>query len=112
MLLISLDVPPFGPSPGPGGEWRGANFALGTHGASKTGLLVRLLGKGHYPPAARFAVATTGPTLAFSVTRRALGNPSAFRFTVAAGREMMDESSGGGSDFAPARGSFRYAFTG
>jgi hypothetical protein len=110
MLLIGLDVPPFGPSGIPGGEWNGANFALGTHGPSKTGLLVRL-GEGRRPPA-RFAIVTTGPTLTFSVARRALGNPAAFSFTVAAGREMMDESSSGGSDFAPARGSFRYALTG
>lgn len=42
MLLIGVDVPPLGPRPTtPGGEWRGANFALGTHGPSKTGQMVR-----------------------------------------------------------------------
>ena len=43
MLLIGIDVPPLGPRPiTPGGEWRGANFALGTHGPSRTGRMVRL----------------------------------------------------------------------
>jgi hypothetical protein len=46
MLLIGVDVPPIGPRPQiPGGPWLGANFALGTHGPSKTGLIVKL-GKG------------------------------------------------------------------
>jgi hypothetical protein len=112
MLLIGVDVPPLGPRPiVPGGEWRGANFAMGTHGPSKTGLLVRL-GKGESRQVARFKIVTSGSTLTFSVPRRALGNPAWFVFTVAAAREMAKEEQGGGVDFAPARGTFRYTLTG
>ena len=51
MLLIAIDVPPLGPRPvAPGGEWRGANFALGTHGPARTGQLVRL-GERRHPRA-------------------------------------------------------------
>jgi hypothetical protein len=112
MLLIGIDVPPLGPRPSsPGGEWLGANFALGTHGPSKTGVLVRL-GQGESRRAARFAIRTGGSTLTFSVPRRALGNPAWFTFSVAAAREMPKEAAGGGVDVAPVRGTFRYALTG
>jgi hypothetical protein len=113
MLLIGIDVPPLGPRPTiPGGEWRGANFALGTHGPSKTGLMVRL-GQGEYRQVASFKIVTSGSTLTFTIPRRALGNPAWFAFTVAAAREMEEEeATGGGFDIAPARGTFRYALTG
>jgi hypothetical protein len=112
MLLIGIDVPPLGPRPIiPGGEWPGANFAVGTHGPSKTGLMVRL---GQKIPAesrlvARFTILTSGSTLTFSIPRRALGNPAWFTFSVAAAREMEEGATGGGVDSAPARGTFRYA---
>ena len=115
MLLVGIDVPPLGPRPiTPGGEWRGANFALGTHGPSRTGRMVRLT----HPAAAEsrqvatFGIVADGSTLTFSVPRRALGNPGWFTFTAAAARETADEGRGGGADFAPARGTFRYALTG
>ncbi len=114
MLLISVDVPPLGPRPTiPGGDWRGANFALGTHGPSQTGLMVRL---GQDIPAgsripARFKIVTSGSTLTFSIPRRALGSPAWFAFTVAAAREMPNDQQGGGIDFAPPGGNFRYTLT-
>jgi hypothetical protein len=115
MLLVGIDVPPLGPRPTPGGDWLGANFAAGTHGPSKTGQLVRL-GKGEDPQVvrlARFTVVTRGATLTFSLPRRALGDPAWFTFTVAAAREgVADDATGGGADFAPARGTFRYTLTG
>ena len=70
MLLIGIDVPPLGPPPiRPGGEWPGADFALGTHGPSTTGQVVRL---GRGAPAttrlvAAFKVTTCGKSLTFSI---------------------------------------------
>ena len=113
MLLIGIDVPPLGPRPvAPGGEWPGANFALGTHGPSKTGQLVRL---GHGIPAsarqvATFKIATTGPTLTFSIPRSVLGSSTWFTFSAAAAREM-EETTSGGIDLAPAHGTYRYILT-
>jgi hypothetical protein len=108
MLLIGIDVPPLGPKPLPNGGWRGMDFALGTHGPSKTGLLVRLGGAGTRR-LARFPIVTAGSTMSFSIARRALGDPAWFRFQVAAARETEAET-GGGVDFAPAaRTTFRYA---
>ena len=112
MLLIGIDVPPIGSRPIPDGEWRGANYALGTHGPSKTGLLVKL---GTAPEGqrevARFPIVTNGSTLTFSIARRSIGNPAWFRFQVAAAREAERET-GGGVDMAPDRGTFRYARSG
>ena len=114
MLLIGVDIPPLGPRPlSPGGPWPGANFAFGTHGPSKTGLIVRL-GAGipqESRQVAKFKIITTGSTLVFSIPRRPLGEAACFRFTVAAAREVQN-GSGGGLDLAPANGTFRYAFTG
>jgi hypothetical protein len=111
MLLIGVDVPPLGPRPiTPGGEWRGANFALGTHGPSKTGLMVRL-GRGENRRIARFKIVTSGSTITFSVPRAALGNPAWFTFSVAAARELDDGPNAGGVDAAPARGTFHYTLT-
>jgi hypothetical protein len=114
MLLIGVDVPPLGPRPiTPGGEWRGANFALGTHGPSRTGRMVRLTGTipAESRRVATFGIVVSGSTLTFSIPRRALGNPGWFTFMTAAARELADEGRGGGADFAPARGTFRYALT-
>lgn len=112
MLLIGIDVPPIGPRPIPDGEWRGANYALGTHGPSQTGLLVEL---GVAPEGqrqlARFPIVTKGSTVSFSITRRSIGNPAWFRFQVAAARETERET-GGGVDMSPDRGTFRYALSG
>jgi hypothetical protein len=114
MLLIGIDVPPLGPRPvKPGGEWTGANFALGTHGPSKTGQVVRL-GEG-IPTSSRrvaaFKIVTRGATLTFSIPRRVLGSPAWFTFTVAAARESENDAAGGGGDLAPVHGTFRYALT-
>lgn len=107
MLLIGIDVPPLGAPPvAPGGDWRGADFALGAHGASKAGQVVRLGRRS--PRVATFEIRTVGSTLTFSVARRALGNPRWFAFVVAAGRET-ESAAGGGADLAPDRGTFRYA---
>lgn len=110
MLLIGIDTPPLGPRPIPDGEWRGANFALGTHGPSKTGVLVKL-GAAAQRQIARFPITVKGSTLTFSVSRRALGNPAWFTFMVAAARETSTESAGGGYDMAPDKGTFRFALT-
>ena len=113
MLLIGIDTPPLGPRPIPDGEWRGADFALGSHGPSKTGVLVKLaMPPGGQRQIARFPITVQGATLTFSVPRRALGNPAWFRFMVAAAREGNAESAGGGYDMAPGSGTFRYALIG
>jgi hypothetical protein len=112
MLLIGIDVPPLGPPPrAPGGEWPGADFALGAHGPSTSGLLVHLAG-GSSRLVARFAVTRRGGALSFSIRRRSLGHPASFRFSVAAARETETPGAHGGVDVAPDRGTFRYALTG
>lgn len=110
MLLIGIDVPPLGPEPVvPGGEWSGADVALGAHGPSADVTLVR---RGVRKPA-RFAIQASGSTLTFSVPRRALGDPDWFTFSVAAARESNDEAGdGGGFDVAPGQGTLRYTLTG
>jgi hypothetical protein len=111
MLLVGIDVPPRGARPVIGGDWRGADYALGTHGPSKTGLLVRL-GRGENRQVARFRIVTRGSTLAFSFPKRAIGSPSWFAFQAAAARETGDEAQRGGVDFAPsASATFRYRLT-
>ena len=114
MLLIAIDRAAARPT---AGHTRrrvglGANFALGTHGPAKTGQLVRLGNDASTGSrrVATFKIVTRGSTLTFSITRRALGSPSWFTFNVAAARERQ-ESTGGGIDLAPARGTFRYALT-
>jgi hypothetical protein len=111
MLLVGIDVPPLGPRPSaPGGEWPGANFALGTHGPSHTGMMVKL---GADVPeqsrqVTRFKIGQSGSTLTFSIPRRVLGGPTWFTFTVAAARETEDAAVRGGNDFAPNSGTFHY----
>jgi hypothetical protein len=110
MLLIGIDVPPLGPSPtARGGEWSGANFALGTHGPSRVGQLVRL-GKSGSSSVTRFTIDVSGRTLRFSIPRRALGNPRWFAFSLAAAREGTDQKSSG-ADLVPQRGTYRYHLT-
>lgn len=110
MLLIGIDVPPLGPEPvAPGGEWPGVDFALGAHGPSTDGMLVR---RG-VRKATRFAIRTSGSTLTFSVPRSALGDPEWFTFSAAAARESNDEAGdGGGFDVVPGQGTLRYTLTG
>lgn len=111
MLLVGIDVPPLGPRPvAPGGEWPGADFALGTHGPAKTGLAVRLGRQGDR--VASFGIVTVGRTMTFSVPRRALGNPKWFAFSVAAARESERQSVHGGVDLLPDRNTLRYALSG
>ena len=111
MLLIGIDVPPLGPPPvTAGGEWPGMNFALGTHGPSATGLLVRP-GSMHGAPPVRFKIVRSGATLSFSIPRRPLGGARTLAFSVAAAREGESPSTGGGFDVAPGRGTFRYRFS-
>jgi hypothetical protein len=110
MLLLGIDVPPLGPRPTePGGEWPGADYALGAHAPATKGLLVRL---GDGAPASRrrvgtFGITITGATMTFSISRRSLGSLRWFTFSVAAARET-DETDGGSVDLAPARGTYRY----
>lgn len=111
MLLIGIDVPPFGPKPvSPGGEWAGADFWLGCHGPAKTGKLVHLEA-GRSGPVTTFAIGTRGRTLSFSIPRRALGSPTRIAFAVAAARETANGAAGGSVDVAPERGTYRYALS-
>ena len=114
MLIIGIDTPPLGKQPVPGGDWPGANFLLATHGGMNTGVMQRAVPSGSPPfrQVATFEIVTRGSTLTFSIPRRTLGkNTASFRFLVAAGRETTQEGQGGGGDYAPARGSFRYLLT-
>jgi hypothetical protein len=103
MLLVGIDVPPFGPAPAAEG-WRGADFSAGVHAGQASGRLVRMKVRG-WPVVARVPVATRGAEVSLTVPTKPLGAPASIRFTVAAGRES---ESGGGSDLAPARGTYRY----
>jgi hypothetical protein len=115
MLIIGIDTPPLGKQPVPGQDWIAANFLLATHGGMNTGVMQRVVQNGSQPSrqVATFKIVTRGSMLTFSIPRRALGKSTAwFTFQVAAGREMANEGQGGGADFAPARGTFRYLLTG
>lgn len=106
MLLIGIDVPPLGLPPAvPGGEWPGADFALGTHGPSRVGQLVRLGRRS--TQATTFKIEAGGRVLSFSIPRRALGNPRLITFSLAAAREGGKATSGG-FDVVPQRGTHRY----
>lgn len=92
MLLIGIDLPPLGAPPAsPGGEWTGADFALGTHGPSASGILVRLRA-GEAAPGLKtdIPIETDGVTLTISVPRRELGDPETFAVSIAAAREWND----------------------
>jgi hypothetical protein len=107
MFLIGVDVPPSGPPPTePGGEWRGADYALGSHGPSTSGMLVRL---GSTAPRtwADVPITIEGATLSLSIPRRDLGDPERFALSIAAAREWNeagDEPAGVKPDVAPDRG--------
>ena len=110
MLLIGIDVPPRGLARGPGG-WTGADFYAGLHGTQTSGLLVRAptnLWAARWRSIGRFAVSVHGRTVRFSLSRKTLGNPAWFDFAIATGRELSNETSGGGSDEAPTQGAFTY----
>ena len=98
MLLLGIDALPLGPVPvAPGGEWRGADLAAGTHGPSMTGVVVRLpkTPGGRSRQLARFPIVTIGSTLTFSIPRSLLGGARWFTFTVAAARESAEETGDG-----------------
>jgi hypothetical protein len=111
MLLVGIDVPPLGAAPvSPGGEWRGADFACGTHGPSASGLLVRLAEGGAAPTKrATIPIETDGATLSLSIPRSELGDPEKFAVSIAAAREWNepgDEPTGARFDIAPDSGTW------
>jgi hypothetical protein len=110
MLLIGIDVPPFGAPPlTPGGEWRGADFALGTHGPSASGILVRLSAEAPPEMRADIPIETDGATMSLSVQRRELGDSARFAVSVAAAREWNDagdEPAEAKPDIAPDTGTW------
>lgn len=116
MLLIGIDVPPIGPPPvSPGGPWRGADLWFGTHGPSRTGVLVEVPATpGTEREATRFPIVATGATLRLTIPRSALGAGTWLRFSVAAAREWGegDEPAGAEPDVVPDRGTSRYVLTG
>jgi hypothetical protein len=113
MLLIGIDVPPLGPPPAtPGGEWRGADYALGTHGPSGRGTLVRLTASASEDEAASekradIPIETDGATLSLPVPRDELGDPGTLALSIAAAREWTeakDEPAGVTLDIVPDTG--------
>jgi hypothetical protein len=125
MALVGIDVPPYGPPPGPIGGWAGVDYVAGLHGAQPDILFQRMEGptEGADQPtgtasatpdapdqAVRLDATVDGPTLRFAIPRRLLGDPPSFAFSVAAGRE--GETGGGGSDNAPSIGNYQYGVAG
>lgn len=115
MLLIGIDVPPLGPPPAtPGGEWRGADYALGTHGPSERGTLVRLTASASEDEAtsekrADIPIETDGATLSLPVPRDELGDPGTLALSIAAAREWTeakDEPAGVTLDIVPDTGAW------
>jgi hypothetical protein len=111
MLLIGIDIPPMGAAPvSPGGEWRAADFACGTHGPSASGVLVRLAAVRAAPEKrASIPIETDGATLSLSIPRSELGDPETFAVSIAAARERNepgDESAGAKPDIAPDTGTW------
>jgi len=106
MLLIGVDVPPLGPRPTPSG-WRGVDFVLGLHG-SQTAVRFRKMDS---TVVEHRKLVVTGAALSFSIPRAKLGSPAWFDFSVAAARETEETGQGGGEDYAPASGAFRYRLT-
>ena len=119
MLLIGIDLPPLGSPPTvPGGEWRGADYALGSHGPSETGMLVRLTTGAAENEAmserqADVPLETDGATLSLLVPREALGDPETLVLSIAAAREWSDaadEPAGGTPDIVPDTGTWTVDF--
>ena len=123
MLLVGIDVPPFGPPPSPTG-WTGVDYVAGLHGSQRIVRFrsMRASSGGAGQPGTTAGGATVAPgrvewlsatedgaTLRFSVPRRMLGDPASFEFNVVTGRE--GEQAGGGSDVAPAGGTSHYEIT-
>ena len=103
VLLLGIDVPPRSLKRGSNG-WTGLDFYAGLHANDRSGMLVRAVPGARGKVLARPGVVVAGRTLAFSVTRAALGNPSSIDLVVAAGRE----ADGGGSDEVPDRGTLHF----
>jgi hypothetical protein len=121
MVLVGIDVPPYGPPPGPIGGWAGVDYVAGLHGAQREILFRPMEGspEGAGRPAetaggttaapggvVRLDATVDGATLRFAIPRRLLGDPASFAFSVAAGRE--GETGGGGGDSAPSSGAFHF----
>lgn len=114
MLLIGIDVPPVGPAPeAPGGEWRGLDYALGAHGPSRGGMLVRLTSRaadGEAPSEKRdVPIEVDGAALSLSVASGALGDADTFALSIAAAREWNeagDEPAGAKPDVVPDSGTW------
>ena len=109
MLLVAIDVPPRGLKRTAQG-WLGADYYLGAHGTERTAILVKASSNPSRPSKVmgRPKTIVKGHTLSFTVSRRALGGPAWIEFAIAAGRETTDQTSRGGSDEAPNRGTFHY----
>jgi hypothetical protein len=115
MLLIGIDVPPLGPAPvTPGGEWRGLDYALGTHGPSQSGMLVRLTapapnGEATSEKRADVPIEIDGAALSLSVASGELGDADTFALSIAAAREWNeagDEPAGAKPDIVPDSGTW------
>jgi hypothetical protein len=115
MLLIGIDVPPLGPAPvAPGGEWRGLDYALGTHGPSRSGMLVRLTGSVSERAAtpekrADVPIEIDDAALSLSVPAADLGDAESFALSLAAAREWneaRDEPAGARPDVVPDSGTW------
>jgi hypothetical protein len=113
MLLIGIDVPPLGPAPvTPGGEWRGLDYALGTHGPSQSGMLVRLTarnGEATSEKRAEVPIEIDGAALSLSVASVELGDADTFALSIAAAREWNEtgnEPAGAKPDIVPDSGTW------
>ena len=115
MLLIGIDVPPLGPAPiAPGGEWRGADYALGAHGPSESGMLVRLThrkpdGDAASERRADVPIEIDGAALSLSLPVAELGGAETFALSVAAAREWNEageEPAGATPDIVPDSGTW------
>jgi hypothetical protein len=109
VLLIGIDVPPRGPKSGPHG-WTSPDYYAGLHGTDKTAVLLKTptTQSGQGKVLARPKVVVAGRTLGFTISRSALGDPPWFEFAVAVGRETASQAPKGGTDEAPAHGTFHY----
>lgn len=113
MLLVGIDTPPFRATVRPGREWRGIDYALGTHGPAATGMVVRL---GNADGAlndlvARIPVTTRGTELTMVVPRTAFGPTRQLAYTVVAAREGAPGEEGT-PDLVPERGTVRVVLAG